>query len=69
VHSTRWSRPSANRFLMKVFDPARYPLASRGGNAVCEAQQSAFSPEHSFEFGPEMTLDGVAKLFDSSEHD
>lgn len=48
--------------LMKVFDPAPYPLASRLGNAVCEAHQSAFSPEHSFEFGLEMILNGAAKL-------
>lgn len=53
---------AAAPFLMKVFDPARYPLASRVGNAVGEAHQSAFSPEHSFEFGLGMILDGVAKL-------
>ncbi len=56
---------AAAPFLMKVFDPARYPLASRVGNAVGEAHQSAFSPEHSFEFGLEMILDGVAKLIAS----
>lgn len=48
--------------LMTVFDPARYPVAARVGGAVGEQHQSAYSPEHSFDFGLEMILDGVAKL-------
>lgn len=48
--------------LMTVFDPARFPVAARVGAAVGEAHHSAFSPEHSFEFGLEMILDGVARL-------
>lgn len=49
-------------FLMKVFDPARYPLASRVGNAVGDVHSSAYSPEHAFEFGLERILDGVEQL-------
>ncbi|WP_285741689.1 TetR/AcrR family transcriptional regulator [Lentzea sp. NBRC 105346] len=49
-------------FLMKVFDPARYPVASRVGNAVGEAYNSAFSPEAAFEFGLARILDGVEQL-------
>ncbi|WP_196777967.1 TetR/AcrR family transcriptional regulator [Lentzea aerocolonigenes] len=53
---------AAAPFLMTVFDPARYPVAARVGGAVGEAHQSAFSPEHSFEFGLEMILGGVGQL-------
>lgn len=49
-------------FLMTVFDPARYPVAARVGGAVGQAHQSAYSPEHSFEFGLEMLLDGIERL-------
>ncbi|MFD4636643.1 TetR/AcrR family transcriptional regulator [Lentzea sp. NPDC058436] len=56
---------AAAPFLMTVFDPARYPVAARVGAAVGQAHQSAFSPEHSFEFGLEMILDGVARLVES----
>ncbi|GAB2836926.1 TetR/AcrR family transcriptional regulator [Lentzea nigeriaca] len=55
-------------FLMTVFDAARYPVASRVGNAVGEAHQSAFSPEHSFEFGLTMILDGIAQLIATRSH-
>ncbi|SDP67406.1 regulatory protein, tetR family [Lentzea jiangxiensis] len=51
--------------LMTVFDPARYPVAARVGGAVGQAHHSAFSPEHSFEFGLEMILDGVERLIES----
>ncbi|SDG69214.1 transcriptional regulator, TetR family [Lentzea fradiae] len=53
--------------LMTVFDPARFPVAARVGGAVGEAHHSAFSPEHSFEFGLEMILDGVERLVRSRE--
>ncbi|WP_222598376.1 TetR/AcrR family transcriptional regulator [Lentzea tibetensis] len=53
---------AAAPFLMKVFDPGRYPLAARVGNAVGELHSSAYSPEHAFEFGLERILDGVEQL-------
>ena len=56
---------AAAPFLMTVFDPVRYPVASRVGNAVGQAHQSAYSPEHSFDFGLEMILDGIDRLIAS----
>jgi AcrR family transcriptional regulator len=48
--------------LRKVFDPDRYPTASRVGPAATEAYQAAYDPEYAFEFGLQRVLDGIEVL-------
>jgi AcrR family transcriptional regulator len=51
---------SANAPLLeKVFDPDRYPTASRVGLAAGEAHEAAYDPEYAFEFGLRRVLDGI----------
>jgi AcrR family transcriptional regulator len=45
--------------LRRVFDPERYPTASRVGPAATEAYQAAYDPEYAFEFGLQRVLDGI----------
>jgi AcrR family transcriptional regulator len=45
--------------LARVYDPERYPLATRVGRAATEHYQAAHDPEHAFEFGLARLLDGV----------
>lgn len=53
--------------LEKVFDPERYPVAARVGAAAGEAHQSAYDPEHGFEFGLARLLDGIEVLVRSRQ--
>lgn len=54
---------SANAPLLeKVFDPGRYPTASRVGRAAGEAHQGAYDPGYAFEFGLRRVLDGIEVL-------
>jgi AcrR family transcriptional regulator len=55
-----WSANSP--LLEKVFDPDRYPTASRVGLAAGEAYQAAYDPEYAFEFGLRRVLDGIEAL-------
>ncbi|WP_405018411.1 TetR/AcrR family transcriptional regulator C-terminal domain-containing protein [Kitasatospora sp. NBC_00070] len=48
--------------LAKVFDPERFPLATRIGAAAGEAHQGAYSADHAYEFGLRRVLDGFAAL-------
>ncbi|MFG2635661.1 TetR/AcrR family transcriptional regulator [Streptomyces sp. NPDC048362] len=48
--------------LARVFDPARFPLAARVGEAAGEAHQGVYNPEHAFDFGLQRVLDGLAQL-------
>jgi len=48
--------------LEKVFDPERYPVAARVGQAAGEANQAAYNPQHAFDFGLARLLDGIAAL-------
>jgi AcrR family transcriptional regulator len=50
--------------LERVFDPERFPLAVRVGSVAGAAHQSAYDPEHAFEFGLSRILDGVQALVD-----
>ncbi|MEV4331838.1 TetR/AcrR family transcriptional regulator [Streptomyces sp. NPDC049597] len=50
--------------LARVFDPARYPLATRVGSAAGAAHQGAYDPDHAYAFGLRCTLDGFAALVD-----
>ncbi|GAA4058839.1 TetR/AcrR family transcriptional regulator [Nonomuraea soli] len=49
-------------FLARIADTTRYPVATRVGQAAGEAHQSAYDPDHAFEFGLERILDGVEAL-------
>ena len=46
--------------LEKVLDPASYPLAARVGTAAGTAHGAAYDPEHAWEFGLQVILDGLA---------
>ena len=48
--------------LERVFDPDRFPTASRVGPAAANAYGAAYDPEHAFEFGLQRVLDGVEAL-------
>ncbi|MEU6243518.1 TetR/AcrR family transcriptional regulator [Streptomyces sp. NPDC047024] len=48
--------------LAKVFDPARFPLASRVGSAAGAAHQGMYNPDHAFTFGLHRIMDGLAQL-------
>ncbi|MFI5972629.1 TetR/AcrR family transcriptional regulator [Streptomyces sp. NPDC051452] len=50
--------------LARVFDPARFPLAARVGEAAGEAHQGVYNPEHAFDFGLRRVLDGLAQLIE-----
>jgi AcrR family transcriptional regulator len=52
-------------FLERILDPGRYPTAARVGSAAGEAHQSAYNPEHAFEFGLQRVLDGIEVLVES----
>ena len=56
-----WWRAS-EPLLEEVFDPDRFPTASRIGPAAAEASGSAYDPEYSFEFGLQRLLDGIETL-------
>ena len=53
---------SAGPALAEVFDPERFPLASRVGAAAGEAYGGPGSPTHAFEFGLARILDGIDAL-------
>ncbi|MBB2912023.1 AcrR family transcriptional regulator [Streptosporangium becharense] len=56
---------SSAPLLAKVMDAARFPVASRVGQAAGEAYQSVADPAHALAFGLERILDGVAELIGS----
>lgn len=49
-------------WLSKVFDPRRYPVAARVGQAAGEYHRAAYDPAHAFEFGLQRVLDGIGTL-------
>jgi AcrR family transcriptional regulator len=53
---------AAAPWLEKVFDPGRYPLASRVGTAAGEHHNAAYDPQYAFEFGLRRILDGIEAL-------
>ncbi|TQF04018.1 TetR/AcrR family transcriptional regulator [Kitasatospora acidiphila] len=50
--------------LARVFDPDRFPLATRIGTAAGTAHQAAHNPDHAYEFGLSRILGGLAALID-----
>jgi AcrR family transcriptional regulator len=53
---------AAAPWLEKVFDPGRYPVASRVGSAAGEFHNAAYDPQYAFEFGLQRILDGIEAL-------
>lgn len=66
MSDTEWWEANAP-LLARVFDPERYPLATRVGSAAGEAHQSAYSADHAYEFGLRCVLDGFAALIAGRE--
>jgi hypothetical protein len=60
----QWWELAAPAFS-KVFDPARFPVAARVGQAAGEAHQAAFDVDHEYEFGLDRVLDGLTTLVGS----
>ncbi|NUR87648.1 MAG: TetR/AcrR family transcriptional regulator [Nonomuraea sp.] len=52
-------------FLGRIADPARFPVASRVGQAAGEAHQAAYDADHAFDFGLQRILDGIEALISS----
>jgi AcrR family transcriptional regulator len=50
--------------LERVFDPERFPLAARIGEAASDHYGGAYDPELAFEFGLERVLVGIEALVD-----
>jgi AcrR family transcriptional regulator len=46
--------------LEEVLDPVAYPLAARVGTAAGTAHGAAYDPEHAYQFGLQVVLDGLA---------
>lgn len=57
---------SAEPFLMKVYDPTLFPVSGRVGNTAGETHQASANPEHTFRFGIERIIAGIAELIHSS---
>ena len=51
--------------LEQVLEPDRFPTAGRVGTAASQEYDGLWDPEHSFEFGLERVLDGIAVLVES----
>ncbi|MFD7659593.1 TetR/AcrR family transcriptional regulator [Actinosynnema sp. NPDC059797] len=45
-----------------VFDPSRFPISARVGQAAGQAHRSAHNPEHAYAFGLDRLIQGVAAL-------
>jgi AcrR family transcriptional regulator len=52
--------------LERVLDPSAYPTAVRVGTAAGTAHRSAYNPEHAYNFGLQIVLDGLARLIGSA---
>lgn len=50
--------------LAEVFDPSRFPIAARVGQAAGQTHQAAHNPEHAYAFGLDRLLQGVEVLVD-----
>lgn len=48
--------------LSEVFDPSRFPVAARVGQAAGQAHQAAHNPEHAYAFGLDRLLQGTEAL-------
>jgi hypothetical protein len=50
--------------LPEVFDPSRFPVAARVGEAAVQAHQAGHNPDHAYAFGLERLVQGVERLID-----
>jgi AcrR family transcriptional regulator len=57
----QWWNASAP-LLQQLLDPGAYPLASRVGTAAGTAHRAAYDPQHTYDFGLQTILDGLAAL-------
>jgi hypothetical protein len=48
--------------LAEVFDPERFPVADRVGQAAGQAHQAAYDPDHEYIFGLDRLAEGIAAL-------
>jgi len=48
--------------LAEVFDPAQFPVAARVGQAAGQEHQSAYDPEHAYQFGLDRLIAGIDAL-------
>ncbi|MEU7907491.1 TetR/AcrR family transcriptional regulator [Actinoplanes sp. NPDC049118] len=55
-----WDR--VQPLFAEVFDPERFPVAARVGEAAGQAHHAAHNPEHAYAFGLDRLLQGVAAL-------
>lgn len=53
--------------LEEVLDPVAYPLAARVGTAAGTAHGAAYDPEHAYQFGLQVVLDGLATQLPASD--
>jgi AcrR family transcriptional regulator len=53
--------------LEEVLDPVAYPLAARVGTAAGTAHGAAYDPEHAYQFGLQVILDGLATQLPASD--
>ncbi len=57
----QWWR-AVGPLVAEVFDPTRFPIAARVGEAAGQAHQAAHNPEHAYAFGLDRLVQGVAAL-------
>lgn len=50
----------------EVYEPDRFPVATRVGAAAGQEHNAAHDPDHAYEFGLERLLDGIAAYVDRS---
>jgi AcrR family transcriptional regulator len=55
--------------LEKVYDPERFPTATRVGAAAGAEYGAAYAPARAFEFGLQRILDGIAAFIDARSPD
>jgi AcrR family transcriptional regulator len=53
--------------LAEVYEPGRFPVADRVGQAAGQAHQAAHDPEHEYVFGLDRLIAGVAALISIGE--
>jgi AcrR family transcriptional regulator len=63
LDDAQWWAASAP-VLGEALDPEAYPLSVRVGTAAGTAHGAAYSPQHAYEFGLQIILDGLAALID-----
>lgn len=61
ISDEQWWR-TVQPLVEEVVDPARFPIATRVGQAAGQAHQAAHSPEHAYAFGLDRLLRGVRAL-------